>query len=150
MTVYQLTLIDSFRQRLKQPYDTEAHKALLLVMQKTKDRYQKIVDKCLITDREIFLGFNSATTFASGVGVISFITAELITAFNKKITLESHLVGEQWETPENYIKDKARAMYEVCLENNHNNIEPSLFGSKYSYCLPYEQTPTFFREGIYI
>jgi hypothetical protein len=150
--IFEFRIPEGILLHAKKPYDVSHHEALVFSAKTLAEAINKVARvhvPILVTDKSVFVQAYEVRP------VTQMICASLLTAALNKVATSKGLVTfnifeskSTFEEIQSGVRKYSKATYELFLENPEMNKEPSLFGP--SFYLPYEQTPTYFREGIFI
>jgi tRNA(His) 5'-end guanylyltransferase len=161
MITVQFSINTNLMLTAKKPYDEEYHKALFYAATRMSEVTRTgiaylVTDTCICVNDllpEHIIG-DTLDSYGSLGGCLMFVS-DLTAVLNKAwptralVTLQPTIhVRLTFEQIQEQIRKRSKAAYEMFLENPDLHLEPSLFGL--DFYLPYEQTPQYFREGVFV
>jgi hypothetical protein len=145
--IFEFILPESILANAKKPYDEEVHRALLY---SANSLAPTLRENTLVTSTSIFIDFSDNDfPYSSKMLAVGDITASANKWWSKRrVVFDINLDrGKTLKDCQEDVRKFSKAAYELFLENLDQR-QMSLFG-KSSY-VPYEQTPQYFREGVFI
>jgi len=144
--IYSFKLPDHVLANAKRPYDSDYHTVLFYCAQQLKWDWNY---NSIVTGSTIFVDINDDDQYKK----FAIVVGELTAWINRMWPTRARIVfdiEDDYHVPlgdmYHYIERASKAEYELFTENYDLNPQPSLFGR--NFILPYEKTPTFFREGV--
>jgi hypothetical protein len=146
--IYSFRLPDDVLANGKRPYDSDYHVALLFCATRLKRDWNY---NSIVTASTIFVDIMDDDQYKKFAVVVGELTASINRVWPTRMRIVFE-VEDKYRVPllgiHHYVERTSKAEYELYMENYALDPQPSLFSRHF--CLSYEKTPTFFREGTLV